>query len=135
MIKTISEQYRKKSEKSTVSDLNWRNTMSDNMLEIANQVEHILDLVLDASNGDTIVFTSEARENIHEFSNQARETKIYKDCMLTGKNFVNGMTAEDAFAHMCDKITDAQTSFHMAMVPIIMFPLIDDILQEENSNG
>lgn len=41
------------------------------------------------------------------------------------------MTAEQVYMDMCFKIVNAPTQIHRLMVPKLMLPVIDDLLQEE----
>lgn len=108
--------------------------MSEKINNLTFMMENVLESVLEGSDQNTgeLNFSDEARSLISEFAEKCRATDLFKENELTGRNFTNGMTAEEIWNHMGQKIIDAPTGFHMLSAGVLLIPFADDALKRES---
>lgn len=85
----------------------------------------------DIASGDKIKFTSTAVELIHEIAEKCDQIQIVKETKEQAEAYAEGLSAEDVYLDMCQKIVDAPTRIHMIMSAEMLIPIIDKKLREE----
>lgn len=99
------------------------------MDDINKDIINILDTPYD---GKEFIFDEQKKADIKIAANKLRDTKIYETAYNKRKS--NGaeewynQSANDIYTAMISKIVDAPTEFHKIGVPILMIPVLDDVL-------
>lgn len=78
---------------------------------------------------DTVVFTEEAKQLIHEISKECEKLSAVAKNKDKAEKYGKGYSAEDVFRDMLYKIYYAPTVIHMRMVPRLLIPVIDQKLR------
>jgi hypothetical protein len=90
---------------------------------------------------EDIIFSDKAKDLIHEMAEYARNNKYYQKILATetGMNEHNlyveaakEKTVSRVYYDMLYKIVEAPTFIHLEFTPMMLIPIIDDMLQCEN---
>lgn len=99
-------------------------------MNINEKIIEIMEMVITKEDG-TVEFTEEAKKLIHETAKDCRSFLLYQQNKAKQVTYEEGLTAEEIYLDMCNKIINAPTHFHMAAVPIMLIPVIDDKLKPQ----
>lgn len=84
---------------------------------------------------DKMEFSKEARGLITDIAKECRKLELYKNSPIEKKDgyltSAYAPTADDVAWDMFKKIIEAPTAVHMAAVPRLLIPILDDKLKEE----
>lgn len=94
------------------------------------RIVEIMSIVQIAEDG-TVTFTEEAKKLIHDVSEECRKLPLYQQNKDKKNTYEDGITADQVYLDMCNKIVQAPTLFHMLAVPKLLLPVIDDKLKGE----
>jgi hypothetical protein len=79
---------------------------------------------------NSIVFTGRTVELIHEIADKCNEIPIVQYTQRAAENYAEGLTAEQVYMDMLNKIVSAPTRIHMRMSARMLIPIIDRKLKE-----
>lgn len=99
------------------------------MKEINDMICELLEQ--DITDGDTIKFTSTAVEMIHKIAEKCDRIPIVNETKEQAEAYAEGLSAEDVYLDMCQKIVDAPTRIHMIMSAKMLIPIMDKKLREK----
>lgn len=99
------------------------------MRDVDAMIEKLLDMDI-VGEDDSITFTDEAKQLIHEISEECM-----KSCMIVENKdrideYKKGRSAEDVYVDMLHKIVDAPTRLHMRMSAWMLISVIDQKIRE-----
>lgn len=87
---------------------------------------------------ENILFSDKAKSLIHEMAEYARNNKYYKKILEADTNEQNSYieaamktTVSRVYYDMLYKIVEAPTFIHAELAPLMLIPVIDDMLQCE----
>lgn len=99
------------------------------MHDVDEMIERLLDMdIVGADN--SIVFTDEAKQLIHEISEECMRASIIVENKDRADEYGKGLSAEDVYVDMLRKIVDAPTAIHMKMSAKMLIPIISRKLKE-----
>lgn len=101
------------------------------MKEINDMICELLEQ--DITDGDKIKFTSKAVEMIHNIAEKCNQIQIVNETKEQAEAYAEGLSAEEVYLDMCQKIVDAPTRIHMIMSAKMLIPIIDRKLREEEN--
>lgn len=99
------------------------------MNEINDMICELLDQ--DITDGDKIKFTNTAVEMIHKIAEKCDQIQIVKETKEQAEAYAEGLSAEDVYLDMCQKIVNAPTRIHMIMSAKMLIPIMDKKLREK----
>jgi hypothetical protein len=99
------------------------------MNEIDDKVAALLELPIAEKNGE-IQLTNAHRDLIHEISEMCNNIEIVQDTQQEAENYAEGLTAEQVYMDMLNKIVSAPTRIHMRLSARMLIPIIDRKLKE-----
>lgn len=102
------------------------------MRDIDGMVEKLLDMDI-IGEDNSITFTDEAKQLIHEISERCMETTLIVENKDRIDQYGEGLSAEEVYVDMLHKIADAPTSLHMRVSARLLISVIDQKLQEEKA--
>jgi hypothetical protein len=102
------------------------------MNEIDDKVAALLELPIVEKNGE-IQLTNAHRDLIHEISEMCNNIEIVQDTQQEAENYAEGLTAEQVYIDMLNKIVSAPTRIHMRLSARMLIPIIDRKLKEGNA--
>jgi predicted P-loop ATPase len=82
---------------------------------------------------DSIVFDEKTVELIHEIAHKCNQLPIVQYTQQVAENYAEGLTAEQVYIDMLNKIVSAPTRIHMRMSARMLIPIIDRKLKEGNA--
>lgn len=94
------------------------------MRDVDAMIEKLLDMEI-VGEDNSITFTDEAKQLIHEISEECLKADVVKDNMEKADEYGKDLSAEDVYVDMLCKIKDALTSIHMRMSARMLIPVID----------
>lgn len=100
------------------------------MRDVEKMIERLLHMELVGKDNE-VIFTDEARQLIHEISEECMKTTIILDNKDRAEDYGRELSAEDVYVDMLLKIVQAPTTVHMLMSAILLIPIIDQKLREE----
>lgn len=100
------------------------------MRYIDEMVERLLDMDI-IGEDNSITFTDEAKQLIHEISEECMKTSMIVENKDRMDEYGKGISAEEVYVDMLHKIVDAPTSLHMCMSARLLIPIVDQKLREE----
>lgn len=100
------------------------------MRDIDEMIERLLDMDI-VGEDNSITFTDEAKQLIHEISERCMEATIIVKNKERLDQYGKGLSAEDVYVDMLHKIVGAPTSLHVWMSARMLIPVIDQKLREE----
>ena len=104
------------------------------MMNIDEMIEKLLGMdIVKADN--TVVFSSDARQLIHETAELCSALPIVNLTREQAEEYAKGLSAEQVFIDMLYKIAEAPTRIHMRMSARMLVPIIDQKLQSMGTEG
>ena len=100
------------------------------MRDVEKMIERLLHMELVGKDNE-VIFTDEARQLIHEISEECMKTTIILDNKDRAEDYGRELSAEDVYVDMLLKIVQAPTTIHMLMSAILLIPIIDQKLRKE----
>ena len=100
------------------------------MRDVKKMIEQLLHMEL-VGKDDEVIFTDEAKQLIHEISEECMKSTIILDNKDRVEDYGRELSAEDVYVDMLLKIIHAPTAVHMLMSAILLIPIIDKKLREE----
>ena len=100
------------------------------MRDVDKMIERLLDMELVGTNNE-VTFTDEAKQLIHEISEECMKATIILDNKDRMENYGRELSAEDVYVDMLHKIVEAPTGIHMRMVARMLICVIDQKLRKE----
>ncbi len=98
------------------------------MHDVDEMIERLLDMdIVGADN--SIVFTDEAKQLIHEISEECMRASIIVENKDRADEYGKGLSAEDVYVDMLHKIVDAPTNLHRRMGARMLIGVIDQKIQ------
>lgn len=94
------------------------------MRDVDAMIEKLLELDI-IGEDNSITFTDEAKQLIHEISEECLKADIVKSNAAKADEYGKGLSAEDVYLDMLYKIKDAPTTLHMRMSARMLIPIID----------
>lgn len=98
-------------------------------MSIDEMIEQLLDMDL-VGDDDTITFSDEAKQLIHEIAEKCNTIPIVNETKEQAEQYGEGITAEQVYVDMLYKIVEAPTRIHMRMSARMLIPVIDMKLRE-----
>lgn len=101
-------------------------------MEIYNLICELLEEPV-VQEDNSVVFTSKSIELTHEIAEKCSTIPIVERIQETGRmeEYAEGLTAEEVFVDMLDKIVNAPTRTHMKMSAKMLIPIISRKLKEK----
>lgn len=99
------------------------------MKNIDDMIEELLDAV-DIKDDNTIAFSDESKQLIHDISQICKDFDIVKQNAEKSEEYAKGLTAEQIYIDMLNKIVAAPTRLHMLMSARMLIPVINKKLQD-----
>lgn len=99
------------------------------MREIDEMVKRLLDMDI-IGEDNSITFTDEAKKLIHEISERCMDATLIVENKDRIDQYGEGLSAEEVYTDMLNKILDAPTFLHMRMTVRLLIPIIDQKLRE-----
>lgn len=100
------------------------------MRDIDKMIERLLDMELVGKDNE-VIFTDAAKMLIHKISEEFSTLIIVLANEDRMEEYGKGLSAEDVYVDMLNKIVEAPTKMHMRMSAIMLIPVIDKKLREE----
>ena len=100
------------------------------MHDVDKMIERLLDMELVGKDNE-VIFTDEAKQLIHEISEECMKATIILDNKDRMEDYGRGLSAEDVYVDMLHKIVEAPTRIHMRMSARMLIPVIDKKLKKE----
>lgn len=104
------------------------------MRDIDEMIERLLDMDI-IGEDNSITFTDEAKQLIHEISERCKDAIIIVENKDRLDQYGKGLSAEDVYVDMLRKIAVAPTSMHMRMSARLLISVIDQKLRQEYEEG
>ena len=104
------------------------------MRDVDKMIERLLDMEL-VRKDNKVIFTDEAKQLIHEISEECMKATIILDNKNRMEDYGKGLSAEDVYVDMLLKIVQAPTTVHMRMSARLLIPIIDQKLREEGEKA
>lgn len=99
------------------------------MKNIDEMIEKLLDMdIVGADN--SIIFTDEAKKLIRDIAEECKSASMIVDNKDRIDEYGNGLTAEEVYVDMLNKIVNAPTRIHMIMSARMLICVIDKKLRE-----
>lgn len=99
------------------------------MRDVDAMIEKLLDMEI-VGEDNTVVFTEEAKQLIHEISEECVKAPAVAENKDKAEEYGKGLSAEDVYVDMLHKIVNAPTTLHMRMSARMLIPVIDQKLME-----
>lgn len=100
------------------------------MRDVDEMIERLLDMDI-VGEDNSIIFTDEAKQLIHEISEESMKASIIVENKNRIDKYGKGMSAEDVYVDMLHKIVNAPTRLHMRMSARMLISVVDQKLREE----
>ena len=100
------------------------------MRDIDKMIERLLDMELVGKDNE-VIFTDAAKMLIHKISEECSKLIIVLANEDRMEEYGKGLSAVDVYVDMLNKIVEAPTKMHMRMSAIMLIPVIDKKLREE----
>lgn len=107
------------------------------MLSLMNEIN-----AYNPYSSENILFSDKAKSLIHEMAEYARNSKYYKKILENDAWMINEQksyieaamktTVSRVYYDMLYKIAEAPTFIHAELAPLMLIPVLDDMLQCEN---
>lgn len=78
---------------------------------------------------DSVVFTDKALGLIHEIAEKCKDIPVVKENQRQMEEYAAGLSAEEIYVDMLNKIVEAPTKIHMRMLVRLLIPIISDKLK------
>ena len=102
-------------------------------MEIDKMIEDLLEMdIVKADN--TVVFSNEARQLIHEIAEKCSIIPIVDEIRKQAEEYARDLSAEQVYTDMLCKIVEAPTRIHMRVSARMLIPVIDRKLKGANEN-
>ncbi len=104
------------------------------MKKLDDMIADLLDMdIVKADN--TVVFSNEARQLIHEIAEKCNTIPIVDETREQAEEYAKGLSAEQVYTDMLYKIVEAPTRIHMRVSARMLIPIIDQKLQNVREEG
>lgn len=98
-------------------------------MDIDEMIEQLLGMDI-VGNGNTVTFSDEAKQLIHEITEKCNTIPIVNETTEQAEEYARGLSAEQVYTDMLYKIVEAPTRIHMRVSARILIPIIDQKLRE-----
>ena len=98
-------------------------------MNIDEMIERLLEMDI-VGNSNTVTFSDEARQLIHEIAEKCNTIPIVNETREQAEQYAEGLTAEQVYVDMLHKIVEAPTRIHMRISARMLIPIIDQKLTE-----
>lgn len=102
------------------------------MHDVDAMIEKLLDMDI-VREDNAIIFTDEAKQLIHEISEECMRASIIVENKDRADEYGKGLSAEDVYVDMLHKIVDAPTNFHRRMSARMLIGVIDQKIQNRET--
>ena len=99
------------------------------MKKLDDMIEALLDMDI-VKAGNTIVFSNEARQLIHEIAEKCSTIPIVDETREQAEEYARGLSADQVYTDMLYKIVEAPTRIHMRVSARMLIPIISRKLKE-----
>lgn len=99
------------------------------MRDVDEMIERLLDMDI-VGEDNSIVFTDEAKQLIHEISEECMKASMIVENKDRIDEYGEELSAEDVYVDMLHKIVNAPTNMHMRMSARMLISVIDKKLKE-----
>ena len=103
-------------------------------MDIDEMIGQLLDMELSGEDG-RITFSKEAEGLIHRIAEKCSTIPIVKETQEQAEAYAQGLSAEQIYIDMLEKIVQAPTRIHMRIVARMLIPIINRKLKEGGTNG
>lgn len=104
------------------------------MKKLDDMIADLLDMDIVKSD-NTVVFSNEARQLIHEIAEKCSTIPIVDETREQAEEYAKGLSAEQVYTDMLYKIVEAPTRIHMRASARMLIPIIDQKLQNVGGEG
>lgn len=98
------------------------------MQDVNSMIEKLLEMDI-IGEDDSITFTDEAKQLIHEMAEKCSKLSMVTRNKEKAESYGKELSAEDVYADMLNKMVEAPTAMHMMMAPRMLIPIIDQKIQ------
>lgn len=84
---------------------------------------------------DSVVFTDKALGLIHEIAEKCKDIPVVKENQRQMEEYAAGLSAEEIYMDMLNKIVEAPTKIHMKMSARLLIPIISAKLKTQERKG
>ncbi len=108
------------------------------MSGIKNSIDELICQLLEEPNikeNNTVEFTDKAKTLIHEIAAKCKDIQIVKDTQDQAEEYAKGLSAEQIYVDMLNKIVEAPTKIHMMMSARMIIPIIEQKLNVAETAG
>lgn len=103
------------------------------MRDVDAMIEKLLEMDI-ISEDNSVTFTDEAKQIIHEISEECLKASMIVENKDKAENYGKGLSAGDVYVDMLRKIVGAPTTLHMQMSARMLIPIIDQKIREEEKS-
>lgn len=104
------------------------------MKKLDDMIADLLDMDIVKSD-NTVVFSNEARQLIHEIAEKCSTIPIVDETRQQAEEYARGLSAEQVYTDMLYKIVEAPTRIHMRVSARMLIPIIDQKLRNAETEG
>lgn len=98
-------------------------------MDIDKMIEQLIGMDIIEDN-DTVTFSDEAKQLIHEIAEKCNEISIVQKTQEQAEEYAEELSAEQIYLDMLVKIVEAPTAIHMKMSTRLLIPIISRKLKE-----
>lgn len=103
-------------------------------MEIDKMIEDLLGMDIVKAD-DTVVFSDEVRQLIHEIAEKCSTIPIVDETREQAEQYARGLSAEQVYTDMLYKIVEAPTRLHMRISARMLIPIIDQKMEGVKREG
>lgn len=104
------------------------------MKKLDDMIADLLDMdIVKADN--TVVFSNEARQLIHEIAEKCSTIPIVDETREQAEEYARELSVEQVYTDMLYKIVEAPTRIHMRVAARMLIPIIDQKLRSMETEG